>query len=121
MLREIRRKVEAGRRLSAAEGELLFSPEVDLHEVGELADAVCRRKNGDAVYYNLNLHINPTNICVYRCALCAYSRDEGDPRAYAMSRADVLARGQEAADAGCTELHIVGGRIRGSRSIGIWR
>ena len=81
MFDEIRKKVEAGQRLSAADGEFLFSPEVDLHAVGELADLVRRRKNGDAAYYNLNLHINPTNVCIYRCALCAYSRDDDDPRA----------------------------------------
>ena len=109
MLDEIRRKVEAGQRLSAADGEYLFSPEVDLHEVGELADEVRCRKNGDAAYYNFNLHLNPTNVCIYRCALCAYSRDDDDPRAYTMSQADILDRAQEAADAGCTELHIVGG------------
>jgi aminodeoxyfutalosine synthase len=109
MLQDIRRKVEAGERLSTADGEYLFSPEVDLHALGELADVVRHRKNGDAAYYNLNLHLNPTNVCIYRCALCAYSRDEDDSRAYAMSPADILARAKEAADAGCTELHIVGG------------
>jgi len=108
-LSEICEKVEAGRRLSAADGEYLFSPEVDLHAAGELADAVRRRKNGEAAYYNLNLHLNPTNVCVYRCAFCAYSRDAADPRGYTMNDADVLARGREAAEAGCTELHIVGG------------
>ncbi len=53
---QIRQKVDAGERLSAAEGEFLFSPEVDLHAVGELADVVRRRKNGDAAYYNFNAH-----------------------------------------------------------------
>ena len=106
---QISAKVEAGQRLSAADGEYLFSPEADLHAVGELADLVRRRKNGDAAYYNLNLHINPTNVCIYRCPLCAYSRDEDDPRAYTMSPAEILARAKEAADAGCTELHVVGG------------
>jgi aminodeoxyfutalosine synthase len=109
MLDEIRKKVEAGQRLSAADGEFLFSPETDLHAVGELADVVRRRKNGNLAYYNCNLHINPTNVCIYRCALCAYSRDEDDPRAHTMTDAEILARAQEAADAGCTELHIVGG------------
>jgi aminodeoxyfutalosine synthase len=106
---EIRRKVDAGERLSAADGEFLFSPEVDLHAVGELADAVRRRKNGDVAYYNINLHINPTNVCIFRCALCAYSRDDDDPGAYAMSDSDIMARAAEAAEAGCTELHIVSG------------
>ncbi|MEN6451662.1 MAG: aminofutalosine synthase MqnE [Thermoguttaceae bacterium] len=106
---DIRAKVEAGERLSAADGEHLFSPEVDLHAVGELANLVRQRKNGRAAYYNLNLHINPTNVCVYRCGLCAYSRDEGDPQAYTLSPDDVLARAAEAAEAGCTELHLVSG------------
>jgi aminodeoxyfutalosine synthase len=105
----IREAVAAGRRLSAADGELLFQPEVDLHAVGRLANAARRRKNGNVVYYNINAHLNPTNVCVYRCPLCAYSCDAEDPKAYVMSREDILARGQEAADAGATELHIVGG------------
>jgi aminodeoxyfutalosine synthase len=102
-------KVEAGQRLSAADGEFLFQPEVDLHAVGELADRVRRRKNGDVVYYNLNAHLNPTNICIYRCALCAYSRDAEDPRAYVLSDEEILQRGREAVEQGCTELHVVGG------------
>ena len=108
-LLDIRAKVEAGGRLSAADGELLFSPEVDLHALGELADAARRRKNGDVVYYNRNLHLNPTNVCIFRCSLCAYSRDEDDPRAYVMSQEETLGRAREAVEAGCTELHIVGG------------
>jgi aminodeoxyfutalosine synthase len=109
MLDDIRSKVEAGRRLSAAEGQFLFSPEVDLHAVGELADLVRRRKNGEVVYYNINDHLNPTNVCIYQCPLCAYSCTPDDPAAYVMSDQQILARGQEAVDAGCTELHIVGG------------
>ena len=109
MLEAIRHKVEAGERLSAADGEFLFSPEADLHAVGELADVVRRRKNGNRAYYNLNLHINPTNVCIYRCALCAYSRDEDDPRAHTMTDGEILDRAKEAANSGCTELHIVGG------------
>jgi aminodeoxyfutalosine synthase len=109
MIEEIRQKVEAGERLSAADGEFLFSPQADLHEIGELADVVRQRKNGNSAYYNLNLHINPTNVCIYRCALCAYSRDEDDPRACTMSEDEILDRARQADDAGCTELHIVGG------------
>ena len=108
-LDQIRAKVEAGERLSAADGEFLFSPEVDVHAVGELADVVCRRKNGDAVYYNLNLHLNPTNVCIFRCTLCAYSCDDDDPLCYTMDQESILARGREASESGCTELHIVGG------------
>ena len=109
LLDEIREKVEAGQRLSADEGQFLFRPEVDLHVVGELADLVRRQKSGNVAYYNINTHLNPTNVCIYRCPLCAYSCDADDPKAYVMSGEEILARGQEAADAGCTELHIVGG------------
>jgi len=108
-LDQIRKKVEAGERISTADGEFLFSDEVDLHAVGQLADLVRRRKNGDVVYYNVNAHLNPTNICIYRCALCAYSRDPDDPQAYVLSDEEILARGREASDGGCTEMHIVGG------------
>ena len=108
-LDHIRRKVEAGERLSPAEGEFLFQPEVDLHAVGELADLVRRRRCGDVVCYNVNAHLNPTNVCVFRCPLCAYSRDPGDPGAYVMSDEEILARGREAAESGATELHVVGG------------
>jgi aminodeoxyfutalosine synthase len=111
ILSEISEKVESGQRLSAAEGEFLFSPEVDLHAVGELADLVRRRKNGDVAYYNFNLHLNPTNVCIFRCALCAYSCEDesGDPRCFVMTPAEILAHGREAVEAGCTELHIVSG------------
>jgi aminodeoxyfutalosine synthase len=108
-LRLIRSKVEGGERLSTEDGEFLFRPDVDLHVVGQMADVVRRRKNGIVAYYNINAHLNPTNVCMYRCPLCAYSRDPGDPGAYVMSREEILARGGEAVASGSTELHIVGG------------
>lgn len=108
-LEPIAAKVQAGQRLCAAEGEMLFQRDVDLHAVGRLADRVRERKNGNVAYYNINAHLNPTNVCTYRCGLCAFSCDPDDARAYVMSRDEILARGQEAVDCGCTELHIVGG------------
>ena len=108
-LDQIRAKVEAGQRLSAADGLLLFSPEVALHQVGELADLVRQRRVGNVVYFNINAHLNPTNVCLYQCALCAYSCDADVSRAYVMSDQEILDCGQEAVDAGCTEMHIVGG------------
>jgi aminodeoxyfutalosine synthase len=105
----ISEKVHAGERLSAVEGKLLFDPEVDLHALGELANLVRTRKNGRLAYYNTNAHLNPTNVCIYRCPLCAYSTDIDDPRAYVLTADEILARGREAVAHGCTELHIVGG------------
>jgi aminodeoxyfutalosine synthase len=108
-LRDIRNKVEAGQRLTADEGLWLYQPEVPLQEVGQLADWMRRRINGNVAYYNINTHLNPTNVCVYRCKFCAFRSDLRDPKGYFMSDEQILARGQEATDAGCTEMHIVGG------------
>jgi aminodeoxyfutalosine synthase len=105
----IRDKVESGERLSLDDGLFLYSPDVRLNDLGELANLVRERKNGNFVYYNINTHLNPTNVCVYRCVFCAFRSDLRDPKGYVMSDEQVLARGQEAVDAGCTEMHIVGG------------
>jgi aminodeoxyfutalosine synthase len=108
-LRQIRSKVEAGERLTFDEGMFLDSPEVHLNELGELANLVRERKNGNRAYYNINTHLNPTNVCVYRCTFCAFRSDLRDPKGYVMSDEAIVARGREAVEAGCTEMHIVGG------------
>ncbi len=74
-----------------------------------MANEVRERKNGNLAYYNINTHLNPTNVCVYRCTFCAFRSDLRDPKGYLMSDEQILARGQEAMDSGCTEMHIVGG------------
>ncbi|MFV2066579.1 MAG: aminofutalosine synthase MqnE [Pirellulales bacterium] len=108
-LREIRAKVGAGERLDEEDGRFLYRDDVPLGEVGELANLVRERKNGNYAYYNINAHLNPTNICVYRCSFCAFRSDLRDPKGYRMDESQILARGREAMDAGCTEMHIVGG------------
>ncbi len=108
-LRSIRDKVEQGGRLNLDDGIFLYSPEVPLHEVGQLANYVREKINGNVGYYNINTHLNPTNVCVYRCRFCAFRSDLRDPKGYAMSDEQILHRGQEAVDNGCTEMHIVGG------------
>jgi aminodeoxyfutalosine synthase len=105
----IRAKVEAGERLSFEDGLYLYKPEVPLGEVAELANLVRERKNGNLAYYNINTHLNATNVCVYRCSFCAFRADLRDERGYLMSDEQVLARGREAMDIGATEMHIVGG------------
>jgi len=107
--REIRDKVEAGERLTLDDGLLLYDPQVPLQEVGELANLVRERLNGNVGYYNINTHLNPTNVCVYRCRFCAFRSDLRDPKGYAMSDEQIIARGHEAVENGCTEMHIVGG------------
>lgn len=108
-LAHIADKVENGERLSFDEGLFLYRPDVPLQEVGYLANLVRERKNGNVGYYNINTHLNATNVCVYRCTFCAFRSDLRDPKGYVMSDEQILARGQEAVDNGCTEMHIVGG------------
>jgi aminodeoxyfutalosine synthase len=108
-LSSIRDKVENGVRLSLEDGLFLYEPTTPLHEVGLLANLVRERLNGNFGYYNINTHLNATNVCVYRCTFCAFRSDLRDERGYVMSDEQILARGQEAVDNGCTEMHIVGG------------
>jgi aminodeoxyfutalosine synthase len=107
-LAAIRTKVEAGERLSPGDGVFL-SEEADLFMLGELANLIRERKNGHFAYYNVNTHLNPTNVCVYRCVFCAFRADLKSPRGYVMSDEQIVARAAEAEARGATELHVVGG------------
>ena len=80
LLQSIREKVEAGERLSFDDGLTLYRDDAPLAEVGELANLVRERKNGNAAYYNINTHLNPTNVCVYRCTFCAFRSDLREPQ-----------------------------------------
>ena len=79
----IREKVEAGQRLTFEDG-LALEASTDLFALGEMANLVRERYNGNFGYYNVNTHINPTNVCVYKCDFCAFRADLDDPRAYTM-------------------------------------
>jgi aminodeoxyfutalosine synthase len=105
---EVRDKVEAGRRLCFDDG-LFLDREADLFTLGELANQVRERKNGNVTYYNVNEHLNPTNVCVYRCSFCAFRADLKSARGYVMTDDQIVQRAREAQERGCTELHIVGG------------
>lgn len=108
-LKEIRNKVEAGERLSFDDGTLMYDESIPLNDLGQLANLVRERINGNVTYYNINTHLNPTNVCIYRCVFCAFRSDLKNPKSYLMSDEQILERGQEAVDNGCTEMHIVGG------------
>ena len=90
-LNVIREKVEAGKRLSFEDG-LALEASNDLFSLGSMADLVRERYNGNFAYYNVNTHINPTNVCVYTCDFCAFRADLGDSRAYVMERDKVVER-----------------------------
>ena len=102
-------KVASDERLTFDDGLFLYSNEMPLGELAVLANLVRERKNGNAAYFNINTHLNPTNVCIYRCCFCAFRSDLRDPKGYMMTDEQILARGQEAIDNGCTEMHIVGG------------
>jgi aminodeoxyfutalosine synthase len=107
-LMQIEQKVLDGERLSFEDG-LALARSDDLLALGHLANVVRERKNANRTYYVINQHINYTNVCVNRCAFCAFSRDAGDRDAYTMSVEEVVARAKAQAPRGCTEIHIVGG------------
>ncbi len=107
-LSAIHKKVEAGVRLSFEDG-MALEEHADLFTLGELANKVRERKNGRFAYYNINTHLNPTNVCVYRCTFCAFRADLKSPKGYLMSDEQILHRAEEADRRGATELHIVGG------------
>jgi aminodeoxyfutalosine synthase len=107
-LSDIRAKVEAGERLSFDDG-MVLDQHADLFALGELANRIRERKNGNFAYYNVNTHLNPTNVCVYRCVFCAFRADLRDPKGYVMSDEQIVERAAEAERRGATELHIVGG------------
>jgi aminodeoxyfutalosine synthase len=107
-LSAIRTKVEAGLRLSFDDG-MNLEQHADLFTLGDLANLVRERKNGNRTYYNVNEHLNPTNVCVYRCVFCAFRADLKSEKGYVMPDEQILERAAEAERKGCTELHIVGG------------
>jgi len=107
-LRPIADKVLAGERLAFDDGLALYkSP--DLLAVGWLANHVREKRHGNVTYYNVNRHINPTNICVAHCKLCAFGRDPGAPGAYQFSLEEMYQRAAQGVREGATEIHIVGG------------
>jgi aminodeoxyfutalosine synthase len=101
-------KVMNGARLGDDEALWLFRSSA-LLEIGALASSVNERKNGRRVFFNVNRHINYTNICVNRCSFCAFSRTQNEPGAYALSLEDIRKKAEEALSQGATEIHIVGG------------
>ncbi len=97
-----------GGRICLAEALFLYQ-EADLFTLGELANQLNQAINGTTVFYNINHHINPTNICVNQCRFCAYSKLEGEDGAYEQSIDDILEEVKSAEAQGITEFHIVGG------------
>jgi aminodeoxyfutalosine synthase len=107
-LKPIADKVLAGERLSFEEGVTLYKTP-DLLAVGWLANYIREKRHGNIAYYNVNRHINPTNVCVAHCKLCAFGRDPGAPGAYTYTLEEMYERAAQGVREGATEIHIVGG------------
>lgn len=107
-LRPIAEKVLAGQRLNAHDALALYrSP--DILAVGWLANHVRERMHGDRTYFNVNRHINPTNVCVAACRLCAFGRKKDSPGAYTMALEEAWQTAASGYSEAVTEFHIVGG------------
>lgn len=109
--RQIVRKVIDNQRITFDEGVFLFE-HGDLAFVGALANFVRERKNGDFTYFNRNFHIEPTNLCVYDCKFCSYSRlikQRSDENAWAYSMDEMMDMVYKYDGKPVTEVHIVGG------------
>lgn len=110
-LRRIAEKVHQQERITFEEGVFLFE-HGDLAFVGALANTVRERKNGHNTYFNRNFHIEPTNLCVYDCKFCSYSRlikQRNDPDSWAFTMEEMMDIVYKYDGLPVTEVHIVGG------------
>jgi len=108
-MRKIIEKVQANDRISEADGMFLYN-EASLSEVGVLANYVREKKHGAKTYFNRNFHIEPTNVCLYTCTFCSYSRlikkrDQG----WEYTHEEIMDLVKEYDGKPVTEVHIVGG------------
>ncbi|MBK8922910.1 MAG: aminofutalosine synthase MqnE [Saprospirales bacterium] len=109
--RHVAEKIAGGRRISPDEGLFLYE-HGELAYVGALANLVRERKNGDITFFNRNFHIEPTNLCVYDCKFCSYSRlikQRSDAGAWAYSMDEMMDMVRRYDGQPVTEVHIVGG------------
>lgn len=107
-LADIAARVAAGERLSLEDG-LRLADSHDLPILGHLAHTVRERLHGDKVYYNINRHINPTNVCYVGCELCAYADDPNAEGTWSYSPEECVEMARRDFLPGTSEFHMVGG------------
>ena len=102
---QLKEKITAGGRLTFDEALSLY--DMDFFELGALADAKRQALHGKKSYFNINRHINPTNICADVCKFCAYSANRKNPNPYTMSHEQIMEIVKETSARGIKEVHIV--------------
>jgi len=107
-LQPIANKVHAQQRLTPDDARTLLTTP-DLYTLGELAHAVRLRMHGRSTFYNVNRHMNYSNVCALSCKFCAFHSKRGDDGAYEYDLDRIRLEATTAAEAGATEMHIVGG------------
>ena len=107
-LQPVADKVLAGKRLDFDDGVTLYNSS-DLLAIGHLAHHVREKLHGKRTHFNVNRHINPTNVCVASCKLCAFGRKPDAPGAYTMALEEAFRTAGENWTEAVTEFHIVGG------------
>ena len=107
-IRQIAGKIESGVRITPREGLILYE-KAETPLLAILSSVVRKRKNGTAVYYNRNFHIEPTNRCIYNCLFCSYRKPAGDPESWDYSPDQILEIVKQFDNKKVTEVHIVGG------------
>lgn len=105
-LAELARKILDHRRISVEEGLYLFN-QADLAFTLSLANHIRTSKNQRIAWYNRNIHVEPTNLCVRQCKFCSYYRKEGEEGAWDLTADEIIARIADHPD--ITEVHITGG------------
>src|SRR5690348_8292638 len=107
-LEPILEKIESGDRLNYEDARVMYRSS-DILALGYMANLVRERLHGDITYFNVNRHINPTDVCVASCRLCAFGKRVRDPHAYTMSMEQVWEVAGKGYAEAVTEFHIVGG------------
>jgi len=102
---EIIRKIKNKERISFDEGLKLY--DFELLELANLANDLRLNKHGKKTYYNVNRHINPTNVCKDVCQFCAYSASRKNPEQYTMTHEEILETVKNSVKNGIKEVHIV--------------
>ena len=101
-------KINEGKRIKEEDAMLLYQCD-DLSLLGHLATLVKKKINGNNVFFNRNMHIEPTNICINHCRFCSFRRNKGDADSWECSIEQMVKKTSEIYQKGYTEVHIVGG------------